>query len=186
MSWWNTPNAPKSTSKNQWIFRAIKTLVFLLTSLLHFTIQSKETIEISSQTTAQRHPSNFEKISKKIDSQPSSTVNTHPRVQELLSPELDHNKKTIVMLHSDNGFIPNQVQFESNTKVELVITNVNRNNRLASFLIDQFGIQDSMPFGEVKKIMLPVKKEGTFYIICPESGFEGKIHVLPKPRLSSQ
>jgi|GEM_PF-5798791 len=85
----------------------------------------------------------------------------------------------IVVLHTQEGFLPKQVMMNTSTRYELILVNVHPSQKLASYFLDDMGVQEeSMPFGEVKKIILVPKKAGVYSLYSPESGWDAQVVVI--------
>lgn len=96
-------------------------------------------------------------------------------------------KQEIVILNTENGFIPNTVRLRSGAKYTFHVVNVNEKKKNVSFIMDSFGEHHGTFYGKVKTFTIQPEKEGMFSYQCPEKSIEGLVVVykgkdnLPKP-----
>lgn len=86
--------------------------------------------------------------------------------------------QTIVILHTNDGFVPDTVRLRKDGNYKIYIANVNEKFKNASFTLDSFEQNHGIYFGQPKSFSLNPKLNGIFTFLCPESGAQGKITVF--------
>lgn len=87
------------------------------------------------------------------------------------------DRQEIVILNTQNGFVPSNVRLKKGANYMIHIVNVNKNNKNASFMLDAYTQHHSTYFGETKSFKLDPDKEGVFDFQCPETSASGKLVV---------
>lgn len=83
----------------------------------------------------------------------------------------------IVILNTENGFVPSEIKIKKGGNYKMHIVNVNENEKNASFVLSAFGQSHAIYFGKVKSFKVEPKIEGYFSFESPETGFSGKLVV---------
>jgi plastocyanin len=86
----------------------------------------------------------------------------------------------IVIMNTDKGFVPNQVQVTAGESYTIHVVNVNENEKNISFILDSFAQHFGTFYGKSKSFTLEASAEGVYTFISPEVAAEGKI-VVTKP-----
>ena len=86
--------------------------------------------------------------------------------------------QSIVVLNTDNGFIPDTIRLRKDANYKIFIANVNSQFKNASFILDSFGQTHGTFFGQPKSFDLIAKATGVFTFLCPETGAQGKFIVI--------
>jgi hypothetical protein len=86
--------------------------------------------------------------------------------------------QSIVILNTDQGFVPDTIRLRKDSNYKIFIANVNENNKNASFILDSFGESHGTYFGKTKSFDLIAKVNGVFTFLCPETGAQGKLIVF--------
>ncbi|MES3039284.1 MAG: cupredoxin domain-containing protein [Bdellovibrionota bacterium] len=126
-----------------------------------------------------RRKSDFQRI-QETDRQPASEVeevNLLSRVMDYQAPTQD-----IVILNTNEGFVPDKVYLNKGQKYNFHIVNVNEKSKNVSFMLDAFGENHNTVFGLKKSFEIKAKKDGVFTFLCPETTFQGNIIVVDKDR----
>jgi hypothetical protein len=95
----------------------------------------------------------------------------------------------IVIISTEDGFIPKQVRLRKDATYTVYLVNVNEKEKNASFILDAFSEHHGTYFGKIKKFTMTPKKEGVYSFSSPETGFEGRVVVFQgeaQRNLSSQ
>lgn len=96
----------------------------------------------------------------------------------------------IVILSTENGFVPKTVRVKKDTPYTVYVVNVNEKEKNVSFILDSFSEHHGTYFGKIKKFEITPKKEGIYSFLCPETSAEGRMVVYigdaPVRGLSSQ
>jgi len=84
----------------------------------------------------------------------------------------------VVIMATEEGFIPKQVRLRKDTSYTVYLVNVNEKEKNASFILDAFSEHHGTYFGKIKKFTVHPKKEGVYSFSSPETGFEGRVIVF--------
>lgn len=84
----------------------------------------------------------------------------------------------VVIALTSQGFIPQKLVMELGKSYEIYLVNLNERVKLSSFFIDEFGVQGSLPFSEMRKVTVIPKVGGEFFILSPETGALAQILVI--------
>ncbi len=87
--------------------------------------------------------------------------------------------QNVVILHTENGFVPETVPLKKGMKYRIHVVNINEKEKNVSFVVDAFSEQHSAYFGKEKVFEISPKTGGVFSFLCPESAKQGKFVVLP-------
>lgn len=104
-------------------------------------------------------------------SQPKSMLD---KVLDVVEPTQD-----IVILNTENGFVPASVQLRQNGQYKIHIVNLNPKNKNISFILDSFSEHHNTLFGQEKSFSVAPKTDGVFSFLCPETAAAGKFVVIP-------
>ena len=96
--------------------------------------------------------------------------------QDLFSPH--QTSQEVVILITENGFIPKMLQLRKGQKYVIHVVNVNERNKNVSFVLDAFSEFHATYFGKMKTFEIQPKQEGIYDFQSPESTFAGKFVVL--------
>lgn len=88
----------------------------------------------------------------------------------------------IVIMNTENGFVPEQVPVKRGGQYRLHIVNVNEKEKNVSFVLDAFSEHHGTLYGQVKTVTVSPKTDGVFTFNCPETGAQGKLVVIPGER----
>lgn len=83
----------------------------------------------------------------------------------------------IVILATENGFVPKTVRVKKDVAYTIYVVNVNEKEKNVSFILDAFSEHHGTYFGKIKKFEITPKKEGIYSFYCPEASFEGRMVV---------
>ncbi|MBC7466771.1 MAG: cupredoxin domain-containing protein [Bdellovibrio sp.] len=87
--------------------------------------------------------------------------------------------KEIVILQTENGFVPSMVQVKKGEVYKIHVVNLNMKEKNVSFLMDAFTQSYNTVYGTPKTFTIEPKVEGVFSYQCPETGVQGKLVVIP-------
>ena len=150
-------------STNRFLHRCIVVSVFLLASTAKIEINAIETNQSG------RVPASVLQVESQVKP-------NHFSAQQIFqAPKVT---REIALLHTSQGFIPSALVLDTAHTFDLHIVNINLNTKTASIFIDEFGVQQSMPFAEDKKIQIRPRHPGKYFIVSPESGFEATLTVI--------
>lgn len=85
----------------------------------------------------------------------------------------------VVILNTDQGFLPNTVRVKEGSQYRLIVVNVNEKARNVSFILDSFSEHHATFYGQVKSFHINPKKEGVYTFVSPETGAQGRLVVHP-------
>lgn len=86
----------------------------------------------------------------------------------------------IVILNTEKGFVPEKLYLKLGSVYNIHVVNVNVKVKNSSFLMDSFTQSHNTSYGDVKDFVIVPKAEGVFSYQCPETGFQGKVIVVPE------
>ncbi len=85
----------------------------------------------------------------------------------------------IVIINTEQGFVPSTVRVREGAQYRLVIVNVNEKAKNVSFVLDSFSEHHSTFYGKMKSFYISPKKEGVFTFVSPETSAQGRLVVHP-------
>ncbi len=87
------------------------------------------------------------------------------------------NAMDIVILNTETGFVPSQVQLLEGRNYRLHVVNVNAKDKNVSFVLDSFSEHHATYYGAVKSFTISPQKEGVYTFESPETSSRGRIVV---------
>lgn len=84
----------------------------------------------------------------------------------------------IVILSTDQGFIPKTIRVKKDQPYVIYVVNVNEKEKNVSFILDAFSEHHGTYFGKIQKFEITPKKEGVYSYQCPETSYEGRMVVF--------
>ncbi len=111
-----------------------------------------------------------------LGTQKSEEKSLIDRVFEASLPTQD-----IVVINTEQGFIPSTVRVKEGSQYRIIIVNVNEKARNVSFVLDSFSEHHATFYGKVKSFYITPKKEGVYSFISPETSAQGRLVVYPGP-----
>ncbi len=91
----------------------------------------------------------------------------------------------IVILNTDQGFIPSTVRVKEGAQYRIVVVNVNEKSRNVSFVLDSFSEHHATFYGKIKSFYISPKKEGVYTFMSPETSAQGRLVVHPGVEVNS-
>jgi len=88
----------------------------------------------------------------------------------------------LVILNTEDGFVPSMIQVRKNGTYRVVVVNVHPKEKNVSFVMDAFTQHHNTYFGMPRSFLLNPKVDGVFSFQCPETGAQGKWVVLPEAK----
>lgn len=85
----------------------------------------------------------------------------------------------IVILNTEQGFIPSTVRVKEGLQYRIVVVNVNEKAKNISFVLDAFSEHHATFYGKMKSFYIDPKKEGIYTFISPETSAQGRLIVHP-------
>lgn len=85
----------------------------------------------------------------------------------------------IVIINTEQGFVPSTVRVREGAQYRLVIVNVNEKAKNVSFVLDSFSEHHATFYGKMKSFMIHPKKEGVYTFVSPETSAQGRLVVHP-------
>ena len=85
----------------------------------------------------------------------------------------------IVIINTEQGFIPSTVRVREGAQYKIVVVNVNEKSRNLSFVLDSFSEHHATFFGKIKSFYINPKKEGVYTFMSPETSAQGRLVVQP-------
>jgi hypothetical protein len=90
-------------------------------------------------------------------------------------------QQEVVILLTENGFVPKSVHLRKGQRYTVHVVNVNEKNKNVSFVLDAFSEFHSTFFGKMKSFEITPKQEGVFEFQSPESSLTGRMVILSEP-----
>jgi hypothetical protein len=88
----------------------------------------------------------------------------------------------IVIIQNESGFVPDQLNLKKGEVYQIHIVNLNSKEKNTSFLMDSFSQSHNTVFGVERVFKIQPQVEGVFSYQSPETGFSGKVVVVPDTR----
>jgi plastocyanin len=85
----------------------------------------------------------------------------------------------IVIINTEQGFVPSTVRVREGAQYRLVIVNVNEKAKNVSFVLDSFSEHHATFYGKMKSFHISPKKEGVYTFVSPETSAQGRLVVHP-------
>jgi hypothetical protein len=85
----------------------------------------------------------------------------------------------IVIINTEQGFVPSTVRVREGGQYRLVIVNVNEKAKNVSFVLDAFSEHHATFYGKMKTFYINPKKEGVYTFVSPETSAQGRLVVHP-------
>jgi hypothetical protein len=85
----------------------------------------------------------------------------------------------IVIINTEQGFVPSTVRVREGAQYRLVIVNINEKAKNVSFVLDSFSEHHSTFYGKMKSFYINPKKEGVYTFVSPETSAQGRLVVHP-------
>lgn len=109
----------------------------------------------------------------RVETPSSSTRALSSGVSKVISSGGD-----VVVALTDQGFIPQKLVMELGKSYEVYLVNLHERAKLSSFFIDEFAVQGTLPYSEIRKVTIIPKVVGEFFILSPETGALAQILVM--------
>lgn len=106
----------------------------------------------------------------------SQDKNLMKPLKEMLRAE--EPSQEIVILNTEEGFVPSTVRLRKDGNYKFVVVNVNGREKNVSFIIDAFSEHHATYFGQMKTFKVSPKADGIFSFQSPETAAEGRIVVF--------
>lgn len=85
----------------------------------------------------------------------------------------------IVIINTEQGFVPSTVRVREGAQYRLVVVNVNEKAKNVSFVLDSFSEHHATFYGKMKTFFINPKKEGVYTFVSPETSAQGRLVVHP-------
>lgn len=105
----------------------------------------------------------------------SRTLGLVEKIIEPASPAQD-----IVIMNTENGFVPETVSLRQGATYRIHVVNVNEARKNVSFVLDAFSEHHNTLFGKTKTFTVTPKTDGVFTYQCPELATQGRLVVVPE------
>lgn len=180
MSWLNTPSDKLFIKSQVRELRGIRVLFFLLGFFTQVTVKAWDVdfSRRSRELEAARGPAS------QIQEPIPSGYRTRPVSETLLEKVSStfESGQDVVLLLTDKGFIPSQVNLRKGKSYRVHVVNVNSKEKNVSFVADSFSESLATYFGEPKSFVIQPKVEGVHSFVSPETAFQGRFVVVEDAR----
>ncbi len=88
----------------------------------------------------------------------------------------------IVIMNTENGFIPETIKLKKGHNYKFHVVNVNDKNKNVSFSFEAFSENHNTLFGKPKTFKINPKLEGIYSFNCPETEIKGKVIIVSDDR----
>ncbi len=92
-----------------------------------------------------------------------------------IGPSRNHE---IVILNTDEGFIPSTIRLVKGQSYVIHVVNINDKNKNISFVLNAFSEHHATFYGRQKSFKIQPQKEGVYSYQCPETSVEGRVVVI--------
>lgn len=163
---------------SQTVKNYIKVFIFFLASFLHVTVRAWE-VDFSRR----EKELTFSRLPAAVETVPGVESGWLDKISTAFQPEQE-----VVIIQTENGFIPDTVRLKSGQNYRFHVVNVNESNKNVSFIMEAFSRHEATYFGKTKSFTVTPKVEGIFSFECPETAKQGKVVVVPgeKRQLASE
>lgn len=86
--------------------------------------------------------------------------------------------KQIVILNTENGFIPDKVRVKKGEAYKVHVVNINMREKNVSFIMDSFTQSHNTVFAKEQSFNIEPQVEGIYSYQCPETGIQGQLIVV--------
>jgi hypothetical protein len=83
----------------------------------------------------------------------------------------------IVILNTEQGFIPATVRVREGLQYKFIVVNVNEKAKNVSFIMDAFSEHHATFYGKLKSFFVVPKKAGVYSFVSPETSAQGRLVV---------
>lgn len=153
--------------------RAIK-CINLISLLIPITVAADWKVDLSRRQNSMSKPAQLSDIEGMPRKQNVDDSNMIEKLFEAAVPTQD-----IVIINTEQGFIPSTVRVKEGGQYRIVIVNVNEKARNVSFVLDSFSEHHATFYGKTKSFYIKPKKEGVYSFISPETSAQGRLVVYP-------
>ncbi len=151
--------------------RAIK-CINLITFLLPVTVAAEWKVDFSRRQNQLSKPAQLSDTAPLTSEAREKEPNMIAQLFEAAIPTQD-----IVIISTEQGFIPSTVRVKEGGQYRIVVVNVNEKARNVSFVLDSFSEHHSTFYGKIKSFYIKPKKEGVYSFISPETSAQGRLVV---------
>lgn len=96
--------------------------------------------------------------------------------------ESSEPQQDVVIINTENGFVPSTVYFRKGGNYRVSVVNVNPKQKNVSFVFDAFSENHNTLYGQVKTFTVTPKADGVFTFQCPETAVQGRAVVAAPER----
>lgn len=156
-----------------------KAFLFSLFFFMQIKVNAQWNIDLS------RRQTDFSRIENQrmpaTTNMPEYTAATDAEVLEALKKVVNpvEPSKEIVILQTEDGFIPEMIHLKKNDVYKIHIVNLNTKEKNVSFVMDAFSQTHNTLYGKIKSFNIQPKIEGVYSFQSPETGFIGKAVITP-------
>lgn len=116
------------------------------------------------------------------DRLPASVKESEPAGLIEKALESSEPQQDIVIINTENGFVPSNVYFRKGGNYKVHVVNVNAKQKNVSFVFDAFSEHHNTLYGQVKTFTVTPKTDGIFTFQCPETAMQGRAVVAAPDR----
>lgn len=153
--------------------RAIK-CINLITFLMPITVAADWKVDLSRRQNQMNKPAQLSEVESLTPQKAAPESNMIEKLFEAALPTQD-----IVIINTEQGFVPSTVRVKEGGQYRIVIVNVNEKARNISFVMDSFSEHHATFYGKTKSFYIKPKKEGVYSFISPETSAQGRLVVYP-------
>ena len=96
--------------------------------------------------------------------------------KNIVSDIFDAPERSLGVIITDNGFVPNRLVASVGEELHLYITNISSNQ--SCFIMDKTEVFKGVPRKQLVKLKMELHSSGEFLFYCPSQNFQGKLVVL--------
>lgn len=154
--------------------RIVKLFAYGMTVLFPILAKSEWNVDFSRRQDQMRSPQSVSVGIQDAMGGKAEDKNFLDRVFDTVVPTQE-----IVILNTEQGFVPSTVRVKEGAQYRLIVVNVNEKARNVSFVLDSFSEHHATFFGKLKSFNISPKREGVYTFLSPETSAQGRLVVLP-------
>lgn len=152
-------------------------VVLVLITMSNLTVYGDWKINVSHESTNMRGEQ-LKVVPQETESPTFSPIPYTPfSVYRHQSP-LQKETQEIVLLLTEQGFVPKEIYLKINQRYKITVVNVNESQKHSSFVLEKFSQFHGTYFGKVVSFDFEPTQEGAFSFLCPENNQHGKLVIF--------
>lgn len=162
----------------------IKLILFTVFYLVQVKVHAKWDVDLTRRQTDLKKIENLRMPASVVSVDPTINADNNDKSSsEIIAAlkrmaNLSAPSKDIVIIQTEDGFIPSTLNVQKNQTYQIYVVNLNSKEKNVSFLMDSFSQSHNTVFGNVRSFKINPNVEGVFSYQSPETGAAGKLVVV--------